>query len=125
MDQNVVGWFEIYVEDMNRAKKFYETVLNKQLINLPMPEGEGEMWAFPWIENGPNAAGALVKHELSKPSSTGTLVYFACEDCSKELELVKNNGGKINAPKFSIGEFGFIGIASDTEGNKIGFHSQK
>ncbi len=123
---NVVNWFEIYVDDMGRARKFYETVLDKQMMDLPMPEGgSGEMVAFPWIDGAPNAAGTLVKHEMGKPSATGTLVYFTCEDCATELGRVEAAGGKVITPKFSIGDFGFCGLASDTEGNTIGFHSLK
>ena len=124
---NPVGWFEIYVDDMPRAKKFYETVLNVTLSQLPVPPdaGGGEMWAFPWVEGAPNTSGTLVKHEMGKPSATGTLIYFSCDDCANEISRVEAAGGKVTAPKFAIGEFGFIGIASDTEGNTIGFHSMQ
>lgn len=124
---NAVTWFEIYVHEMPRAVKFYEAVLNQKMSPLPVPEGSGggEMWAFEFVEGAPNSSGALVKHEMGQPSATGTLVYFACEDCSVEIGRVEAAGGKVLAPKFSIGDFGFCGIASDTEGNTIGFHSLK
>ncbi|MGB4772656.1 MAG: VOC family protein [Chitinophagaceae bacterium] len=127
MKPNAVAWFEIYVNDMPRAKKFYETVLATTLSHLPSPnEGDGgEMYAFPMDYEAPNASGALVKHPMGQPSATGTLVYFGSEDCATELGRVEAAGGKVQAPKFSIGEFGFIGIASDTEGNTIGFYSMK
>lgn len=79
------------------------------------------MWAFPWIEGAPNAAGVLVKHEMGKPSAIGALVYFSCDDCAVELARVENAGGKVCAPKFSIGEFGFIGLDIDTEGSTYWF----
>ncbi|HVI49284.1 MAG TPA: VOC family protein [Chitinophaga sp.] len=123
---NPVGWFEIYVDDMTRARKFYETVLGITLTELPSPEGfNGQMFAFPSEPDAPNASGALVKHEMGQPSAAGTLIYFTCDDCATELSRVEAAGGKINAPKFSIGEYGFVGIASDTEGNSIGFHSMQ
>lgn len=121
---NAVTWFEIYVENMERARKFYETVLGEPMIPMPMPEEKfGQMVAFPWVEDAPNSSGALVQHEMGKPSATGTLVYFACADCAEELSRVEAAGGKVVAPKFAIGEHGFCGLASDTEGNTIGFHS--
>lgn len=124
---NPVGWFEIYVDDMARARKFYESVLAVTLTKLPVPpdSGGGEMWAFPWIQEAPNASGALVKHEMGKPSATGALLYFSSTDCTTELGRVEAAGGKVISPKFSIGEYGFIGLASDTEGNTIGFHSMQ
>jgi len=45
MANNPVGWFEIYVQDMARAKKFYEAVFQLILERLNNPELE--MWSFP------------------------------------------------------------------------------
>ncbi|MFW5703547.1 MAG: VOC family protein [Patescibacteria group bacterium] len=122
--KNIVTWFEIYVEDMNRAKGFYETVLEKQLDQMPVPQELGmEMWAFPWSDDAPNAAGALVKSEMGKPGSTGTIVYFDSEDCS-ELDRVEDAGGKILLPKTAVEGFGFFALFADTEGNTLGFFSK-
>ncbi|MBK9257320.1 MAG: VOC family protein [Saprospiraceae bacterium] len=125
--KNPFTWVEIYVEDMSRAQKFYETVLEIQMTELPMPEGidEMQMISFPWEENEKNISGALVKMEHMKPGSGGTLVYFACEDCSVEESRVTSAGGKVLQSKMSIGDYGFCSIAMDTEGNSIGLHSMK
>lgn len=122
---NPVAWFEIYVNDMARAVKFYETILNTTLNHMPMPEGAGsdEMYTFNWVEGAPNASGALVKDENRLPNAEGTLVYFHSEDCAIEIGRVEAAGGVIIMPKFSIGEHGFIALATDSEGNTIGFHS--
>ncbi len=42
---NPVGWFEIYVQDISRAKTFYENVLSLKLEEAQMPGLE--MWLFP------------------------------------------------------------------------------
>src|SRR5690606_2112535 len=47
---NTINWFELYVQDMRRARAFYEGVLGIALEPLKLPEGgdEGlEMWSFP------------------------------------------------------------------------------
>jgi len=123
--KNPFTWVEIYVEDMSRAQKFYETVLNIELDELPMPEGMGEMqmMSFPWSENERNISGALVKMEHMKAGTGGTLVYFACDDCSLEESRVENAGGKVLQPKMAIGDYGFCSIVMDTEGNSVGLHS--
>ena len=123
--KNPFTWVEIYVEDMSRAQKFYETVLNIELDELPMPEGMGEMqmMSFPWSENERNISGALVKMEHMKAGTGGTLVYFACDDCSVEESRVEKAGGKVLQPKMPIGDYGFCSIVMDTEGNSIGLHS--
>ena len=123
--KNPFTWVEIYVDDMSRAQKFYETVLNIELDELPMPEGMGEMqmMSFPWSENERNISGALVKMEHMKAGTGGTLVYFACDDCSLEESRVENAGGKVLQPKMAIGDYGFCSIVMDTEGNSVGLHS--
>jgi uncharacterized protein len=124
-NKNPFTWVEIYVEDMNRAKKFYENVLKIQMIEMPAPEGmdEFQMLSFPWVENAPNISGALVKTTDMKPGTGGTIVYFACDDCSEEISRVQAAGGVVCQEKFPIGNYGFCGICMDTEGNTIGFHS--
>ena len=54
-----------------------------------------------------------------------TMVYFSCEDCAVEAGRVEAAGGRVEKEKFSIGEYGFIAIVFDTEGNMIGLHSQQ
>ncbi len=120
---NMVSWFEIYVADMDRAKKFYETLLGVELKKMPVPEELGmEMWAFPWTDDAPNAAGALVKSEMGQPNSSGTIIYFDSEDCS-ELSSVEKAGGKVLLPKTPVEGFGYFCLISDTEGNTVGFFS--
>jgi uncharacterized protein len=125
--KNPFTWVEIYVDDMSRAQKFYEEVFRLQLIQLPMPEGPAnmEMLSFPWEDGGSNISGALVKMDDMKPGSGGTLVYFACEDCSVEEGRVESAGGQVLQAKMSLGEYGFCSLAMDTEGNTIGLHSLK
>lgn len=123
--KNPFTWVEIYVADMKRAQQFYETILDIQMAELPMPEGMGEMQmlSFPWAEGERNISGALVKMENMNPGTGGTLVYFACENCATEESRVKKAGGKVLQPKMPIGEYGFCSLVMDTEGNTIGLHS--
>jgi Predicted enzyme related to lactoylglutathione lyase len=123
MKANPVGWFEIYVQDTARAKKFYESVLHTKLEKLASPELE--MWAFPMAQGGAGAGGALVKMQGVPSGGNSTLVYFMCDDCAVEEGRVKPNGGKVEKPKMSIGEYGFISLVVDTEGNMFGLHSMK
>jgi predicted enzyme related to lactoylglutathione lyase len=121
-EKNPVGWFEIYVQDMPRATAFYQTVLGVTLSKLPMPDIE--MSAFPMNMEGPGASGALVKM-AGVPSGGSTLVYFVCDDCAVEGARVAGAGGSIQKEKMSIGQYGFIVLGVDTEGNMFGLHSMK
>ena len=123
MAQNPVGWFEIYVQDMERARAFYSSVLQVELQDLKSPGVE--MWAFPMDPKGPRASGALVKMPGMVSGGNSVLVYFNCDDCATEAGRVAEAGGAVQKEKFAIGEHGFIALASDTEGNMFGLHSMK
>ncbi len=123
MNGNPVGWFEIYVQDMHRAKAFYERVFAVQLEHLDMPDLE--IWTFPMQKDCYGAGGALI-HMPGMPSGGGgVLVYFSCEDCALEAARVAEAGGRVEKEKFSIGQYGFIALAIDTEGNRVGLHSMR
>ena len=125
--ENPVVWFEIYVNDLDRAKSFYEKVFKTELTELENPEESGlKMLAFPGdMESKGRASGALVKVKGMEAGGNSTLVYFGSKDCSIEEARVEEAGGKLIRPKMSIGEYGFISLAEDSEGNMIGIHSEK
>ena len=128
MKPNPVVWFEIYVQDMSRARKFYETVLQCQLETLKSPEGEAQnmqMLSFPGDMTTMGASGALVKMADGPAGVGGTIVYFSCDDCAVEQARVEKAGGKVFKPKFPIGEYGFCALVTDTEGNMVGLHSMQ
>ena len=123
MKANPVGWFEIYVQDMPRAKAFYEAVLGGALQNLESPGIE--MWAFPMHDTETGASGALVKMEGCPSGGNSTVVYFSCANCAVAASRVADSGGQVFKEKFSIGPYGFIALVIDTEGNMIGLHSMQ
>jgi len=125
MKGNPVGWFEIYVQDMPRARKFYEALFDTKLKKLESPAGELEMWSWEGEQGAYGTPGALVKMKDAPSGGLGTLVYFMCEDCAVQEAKVPKLGGSIHRRKMSIGEYGFITLALDTEGNMIGLHSMK
>ncbi|MEO6187574.1 MAG: VOC family protein [Ginsengibacter sp.] len=123
---NPVVWFEIYVDDIARARTFYEKVLDIKMGNMADPNNSDiQMYSFPMHMDKPNASGALVKMEGFKPGGNGTIVYFDCRDCSTEDSRVAESGGKILQGKTQIGEHGFISLCIDTEGNTFGLHSMR
>jgi predicted enzyme related to lactoylglutathione lyase len=123
MQSNPVRWFEIYVQDMGRARRFYESVFQVKLEKLNSPEIE--MWAFPMLMDKPGSSGALVRMEGFPSGGNSILVYFGCADCSVEAARVVQSGGRIQREKMSIGQYGFIALAYDTEGNMFGLHSMQ
>ena len=123
MKPNPITWCEIYVQDMDRAKLFYESVFEVKLEKLESPESpEIEMWAFPMTMEAVGASGALVKMDGVEPGGIGTIPYFHCDEVAEEEARVVKAGGKIHTPKESIGQYGFMALIVDTEGNTIGLH---
>ena len=111
---------------MPRAKTFYESVFGKKLEKLGDPgPGVSEMWAFSGKPNNTGATGALVKMDDGPSGLGGVIIYFTCEDCAVECSRVPKNGGTIMKNKFSIGQYGYIALVTDPEGNTVGLHSMK
>ena len=120
---NPVCWFDINVSNLERAKKFYETVFDIKLTDLPIEWGKQS--TFPFENNGTNATGALVEKDNYSANENNTVVYFSSSDCTTEENRVEKAGGKVIKSKTPIGEFGFISILLDSEGNTIGLHSRE
>jgi imidazolonepropionase-like amidohydrolase/predicted enzyme related to lactoylglutathione lyase len=120
-DTNPVGWFEIPVTDMPRARAFYEHVLNVKL--QPLNLGVLEVATFPMRPGTPGAPGVLMKGAAFRPSQQGVQIYFTTPDVDGVLERVRQRAGKTVLPKTRIGPLGFIASFEDSEGNRIGLRS--
>jgi predicted enzyme related to lactoylglutathione lyase len=118
----MVGWFEIPVSDMDRAKQFYETVFE---IDIKVQDFEGTLMGwFPDNDGVYGATGSLVKQASYIPSEQGTLIYFMSNDVRVELDRVEASGGKIYQEKTKISaEHGCMGVFIDSEGNRVALHS--
>ena len=105
MKSNPVGLFEIYVQDMPRAKAFYEAVFQGLLEELKNPDPNGfpemEMWAFPMSMEGSGAAGALVKM-AGCPSGGSTLVYFPVRIAQVRLNEQHRMGEKFSKERCQL-----------------------
>ena len=118
---NPVNWFEIPVNDLERAKLFYEAVFN---IEMPIREmGPLRMAWFPMVEKSPGSTGSLVQAESYVPSYSGSMVYFSVDDIEATLEKVNAHGGKTLNAKTGIGEYGFVAHFEDCEGNRVALHA--
>ena len=118
---NPVGWFEIYVNDMARARAFYEALLGVTLT--PLESLGMELWAFTRDAAMYGASGALVRMDGFSAGRNSVLVYFSCDDCAVEAARAVAAGGQLHQAKMSIGQYGHIALVIDTEGNMIGLHS--
>jgi predicted enzyme related to lactoylglutathione lyase len=122
--ENSINWFEISVLDINRAKKFYETVFDIKMETMNMMKMD--MAFFPAEPGNGKASGGLVQSSQHKPSVDGVKLYLnGNPDLSVALSNVEKAGGKIVMPKTKISdEVGFMAYFIDTEGNAVALHSQ-
>jgi len=127
MQNNMVGWFEIPVSDMERSVKFYEKLLHIKLDRNQL-EPMDMAW-FPYDPEGYGSGGSLVYYpESYKPSADGVLIYLTAHsgDLANELSRVKEAGGKVLQGKTQISEeHGYMALILDTEGNRIALHSRE
>ena len=121
---NILNWFEISVNDMSRAKSFYQTVFS---IELDQQEMMGmQMAMFPYNPMSGKVAGALVQSEMHKPSTDGAVIYLnGNPDLSVALGNVADAGGQEVMPKTHIDEnTGYLAFLIDTEGKQVGLRSK-
>lgn len=113
---NPVIYFEIPVNDIDRAIKFYQKVFGfsfyKEVID------NNDMALFPFREENLGISGALAKGDIYKPTKDGVLIYFKTESIDEILKLVSENGGYTLYPK-TKNEAGLVAEFEDTEGNRI------
>lgn len=120
--KNAINWFEIPVNDYDRAKKFYSEVLDVEITDMEMPDGK--YGTFPFDKDNNSVGGGLMQHEMAKPSADGSTLYLnGGDDLDIPLGRIEAAGGKVVMPKTSIGENGFMAQFMDTEGNRVALHS--
>ncbi|RNC87016.1 MAG: VOC family protein [Winogradskyella sp.] len=120
----MVGWFEIPVNNMARAKAFYESVFDIEIQEVDF--GGLKMGWFPNNNGAYGATGTLIKQDTYVPSKEGTLVYFMSNNVTNELSRVSAAGGEIYQEKTKISdEHGFMGVFIDSEGNRVALHSKE
>jgi hypothetical protein len=119
---NPVVYFEIPVDDIDRAIKFYTKVFNFEFDKTTIDNNE--MALFPFADENSGISGALAKGKIYKPTKNGVVVYFMSEEIDKTLKLATLNGGQILYPKTKNG-LGFVAEFEDTEGNRIALYQSK
>lgn len=121
MPRDAIHWFEIPVIDIDRAQRFYETLLAQPMRREQM--GPQTLAVFPY-QGG--IGGALLKSATAPaPSTDGNLVYL---NASPSLDAVLARAGELGAtvllPKLELPRsIGFIAQIVDCEGNRVGLHS--
>lgn len=125
MQKHALSWFEIPVEDFERARRFYSTIFAYEMPVMPM--GDSTLGILPYDSAGGGVGGAINKQPSARPSPHGTIVYLnGGDDLAQPLGRVASAGGRVVMPKTMVTpEIGYIGLFEDTEGNVVGLHSMR
>ena len=119
--KDALNWFELYVTDLARAKKFYENILQIEMQEVNL--GTTPMAIFPY-ESGKGVSGSLTMMDVVPPGPGGTIIYLNVEgDLDGVISRIPAARGMILRPRLSIGEHGYIAVFKDSEGNVVGLHS--
>jgi uncharacterized protein len=113
-------WFEIPANNFERAVTFYEAVFQ---VSLRRENIGGDMAVFP---EGDGVYGAVVSQDGYLPAANGAVVYLSAGvDLSPMLARAVAAGGSVITPKTALppgmGHYAHFG---DSEGNRIGLHSE-
>lgn len=120
---NPVFYFEIPVQNMDRAVEFYSKTFS---ITFERQNIDGnDMALFPYEPGSEGATGALAKGDSYKPSLKGTRIYFSTSDIDSTMERAIAAGGKLIYPKTDTGDYGYVAEFEDPEGNCIALHMKK
>ncbi len=119
--RSAITWFEIPTTDYDRARRFYETILETTLRDEQF--GPRQLAIFPYEE--PGMGGALAEKSDWSPGAAGTVIYLDANGrLDRTLERVEAAGGRIAVPKVELPfGIGWVAHIIDSEGNRIGLHA--
>jgi predicted enzyme related to lactoylglutathione lyase len=113
--------FEFQVDDVERAKKFYESALGWKISQYMKKEDQGLMdyWGIETGE-GPGINGGMYERKIADEKFNLYDCTVSVENIDEAIAAVKANGGTIVKEKMEMKGLGWFARAIDTEGNKFG-----
>ena len=117
--------FEIPVDDLARAKKFYSSIFNWEIVDWPMPGGiiYTGVRTVPvdektFVPKEPGAInGGMTQRSKEVPAPIITVSVSSIDEYVNKVEAA---GGKAVTPKAEVPGMGFYAYVADSEGNVIG-----
>ncbi len=116
MGMPTIVHFDLSVDDLERAKKFYEKLFGWKFeqISTEMPY---YLIATEDLENNPGIGGGMGKRMGSEQGITN---YIGVSSIDEYIEKIKKLGGSIIMPKAAVKGWGYLAVCADTENNTFG-----
>ena len=113
--------FEIPVEDVERAQRFYREAFNWQMTSMP-DMGYTLVSTTPTDESGfPKDPGAINGGMMRRQGPiTAPVITIEVDDIEAAVAQIEKLGGGVVMPRFAVGDMGFAAYFTDTEGNIVG-----
>lgn len=113
--------FEIPVDNMERAQKFYKETFGWSINAIP-EMGYALLGTTPTnAEGGPTNPGAINGGMLVRQDPVKhTVITIRVESIDEAGNRIRKNGGKMIRDKMAVGDMGFAAYFQDTEGNVVG-----
>ena len=111
-------YFEMPADDVERAKRFYESVFDWKIDYIPRIDYHSVQTK----EGGYGIDGGLVKRKAVGQPIMNYVRVMSIEECQ---ERILNNGGTIVLQRQEVPGFGAYAIFRDTEGNLVGLHERE
>ena len=135
MKHSNIIWFEIPVQNLDRAVRFYSAILGMPIEKQMLLDKEYGIFK----RENTGVGGVLVKKDNIIPGS-GITLFFYVNILSDAIEAAGNNGGKVITPKTLIkqtdkdgkrtiaqtlidNQIGYFAELADSEGNHISLYS--
>jgi hypothetical protein len=118
--------FEIHVDDVERAKRFYGEVFGWTFQDWTAYVGAAYWGAVTGDETQPGINGALMQRQSAPPQDGQGVNAFVCtmgvDDYDATEAKILESGGKVSTPKTALTGMAWQGYYFDTEGNIFGIH---
>ncbi len=115
--------FEIPYDDGDRARTFYGETFGWQLMPVPEMSYTMVMTGPSDPEKGPTEPGYIDGGMFERSDQfpgTAPNIVIDVPDVADALRKVEAAGGKAVSERTPVGDMGFVGYFTDTEGNLIG-----
>jgi predicted enzyme related to lactoylglutathione lyase len=121
--KNAISWFEIPSAQLDKARAFYEAVLDCKMRREAMGPSEGAV--FPYNAEEGVGGAILAGPTAPVPASGGTLIYLdASPSLDAALARALKAGGKVALPRQALPPgMGFFAHITDLDGNRVGLHA--
>ena len=119
MEDNTFVYFEIPADDLERARHFYQELLDWDIISMSEQGFEGfeGYWSVLVSNDFADMQGGMMERDELFPQPRFYIGVASLDETVKKLQEL---GGAVAMPKTAVGDMGWTVLFEDPEGNVFG-----